>query len=270
MKKTFRIISIFLVLFTLVSCSYNAQNTNLSLQIPSSICNKIFNSRNAGDDDTGNNDFYKIKTQLFVNGKSKETITKTYDGNKDVLVSFAKIDVGSKVYAQIDFVYENKGKEIIYASVTSDTIKVVNGENKITATIKLKKVDGTIEIEKENFKDIEVSAWYFEALPSFDPENITGGTTLTSDSIIKKGNTIVFVAPKAPENHRYSYNWYVDDGITEPYTNESVVYENILVLNTNSWSAGVYDMRLLVTDTNTLDQTVEYYSYETHIKVAAQ
>ena len=107
-------------------------------------------------------------------------------------------------------------------------------------------------------------------MPTFDPENITGGTNLTSESIVKKGNTIVFVAPEAPVNHRYSYNWYVDDGITEPYTNESVVYENILVLNTNSWSAGVYDMRLLVTDTNTLDQTVEYYSYETHITVAAQ
>ena len=270
MKKTFRIISVFLVLFALVSCSYNAQNTNLSLQIPSAVCNKIFNSRNAGDDNAGYNDLYKIKAQLFVNGKSKETITKTYDGNKEVLVSFAKIDVGSKVYAQVDFIYENQGNQIIYATVTSETIKVKKGDNNLTANIKIKNITGTIEIEGESFNDIEVSSWYFETLPTFDPENITGGTNLTSESIVKKGNTIVFVAPEAPVNHSYSYNWYVDNEITEPYTNESVVYENILVLNTNSWSAGVYDMRLLVTDTNTLDQTVEYYSYETHITVAAQ
>ena len=136
----------------------------------------------------------------------------------------------------------------------------------------------TITIEKETFSTMSISSRYYnaEAYANYTPGSKTGGTALYSSSTMTPGVHLVFTAPEIPQNHTYTYEWYLDGQRKAPLevsNGESTDYYNhVLVLDTTGWIAGVYDLSLIIKDqyTENEESKTDYYSYEMHIKVKAQ
>ena len=135
----------------------------------------------------------------------------------------------------------------------------------------------TITIEKETFSTMSISSRYYnaEAYANYTPGSKTGGTSLYSSSTMTPGVHLVFTAPEVPSNHTYTYEWYLDGQTKAPLEvvngENTDYYKHVLVLDTANWTAGIYDLSLIIKDsyTDSGESKTDYYSYEMHIKVKA-
>lgn len=137
LKKSFyALIAFFLFVFGFVSCSFNEKQTNVSIKIPSQVCNTVFSAREADSPLVKQS----IQVKLYVNSKPAFQKTSEYDG-KDLSLSFDSIPLGAQVYAEAFFLEKEGDVEKIIASAKSKTITVEKDSNNLEIVITIEKVD---------------------------------------------------------------------------------------------------------------------------------
>ena len=139
-KNQFHVVIPFILLFFgFVSCSFNKQETKISINIPTQISENIFSAREVTTAEGTGTVKQIIQVQLFVNSQAFEQQRKEYN-QQDLSLSFDSVPIGAQVYAEASFLEVQGDEEKIVATGESETITVNEEDNKLTVVITLKEV----------------------------------------------------------------------------------------------------------------------------------
>lgn len=136
-KPYYLVLPFILILFGLVSCSFNGQKTDVSIIIPEEVCQNVFASKSEVQVQGAEK---IIEITLFVNSTLEQKESIAYDGKKGVSKYFYNIPARAEVYAEVRFIARENGKDIVLATGKSDTtIVTANKEVLLSVIIKLEK-----------------------------------------------------------------------------------------------------------------------------------
>lgn len=232
MKKTIYFISLAIAAL-FVSCSGTTDDASISFSVPREIISSVFKSSD-GSESLSDYPIKKIKcTLLDKNEKEIDSQTDDIAENKNTVITFSGIPVGTKVSASATIYSsdnENSTEYSLYAG-QSGKITVKPGNN--TITLKLKKTTTTVVLYN-NTSDTTASSLSYATLTSSGlstPKKLlantneadAGNSTEIVDFCFDTSNNLYAIVKNTTSVTSYSINKYEYNG--SGYSNTPIIYD---------------------------------------------